>query len=194
MDIMELTKSSERYCIHDKDMPKDMQERAGLLCHRLNQLSPTEHMKRAALLKQLLGSCDEKTFIKSPFQCDYGYNVHTHGLTVVNANCVFLDTSPIEIGANAFIGPNTVLTCVAHSIDPVQRGEGVLISAPITIEEDVWIGANVTVCGGVTIGRGSVIGAGSVVTEDIPAGVVAAGSPCHPVRQVTEEDKVNVIQ
>lgn len=53
---------------------------------------------------------------------------------------------------------------------------GVGTSKPITLEKDVWIGANCTVCGGVTIGQGSVIGAGSVVTKDIPPGVIAVGN------------------
>ena len=58
------------------------------------------------------------------------------------------------------------------------------------MEDDVWLGANVTVCGGVTIGKGSVIGAGSVVTRDIPAGVVAVGNPCRVLRKITPEDRV----
>ena len=41
-----------------------------------------------------------------------------------------------------------------------DSGMGVGTSKPITLEKDVWIGANCTVCGGVTIGKGSVIGAG----------------------------------
>lgn len=45
--------------------------------------------------------------------------------------------------------------------------EGIGTSKTITIEDDVWIGANSTVCGGVTIGKGSIIGAGSVVNKDI---------------------------
>ena len=64
-------------------------------------------------------------------------------------------------------------------------------SRPMRLEEDVWIGANAVVCGGVTIGKGSVIGAGSVVTRDIPAGVVAAGVPCRPIRPITEQDKIS---
>ena len=63
-------------------------------------------------------------------------------------------------------------------------------SAPITLEDDVWLGANVTVCGGVTIGKGSVIGAGSVVTRDIPAGVIAAGCPCRVLRPITARDRL----
>lgn len=65
-------------------------------------------------------------------------------------------------------------------------------SGPITLEENVWIGANAVICGGVTIGKGAVIGAGSVVTCDIPAGVVAAGTPCRPLRPITEADKMDL--
>lgn len=75
-------------------------------------------------------------------------------------------------------------------MDAAQRAEGISTSAPVTLEENVWIGANAVVCGGVTIGRGSVIGAGSVVTHDIPAGVVAAGVPCRPIRPVTDRDRI----
>jgi acetyltransferase-like isoleucine patch superfamily enzyme len=57
-------------------------------------------------------------------------------------------------------------------------------SAAVTIEDDVFLGANSIVLKGVTIGHGSVIGAGSVVSRDIPPGVVAAGNPCRPLHQV----------
>ena len=60
----------------------------------------------------------------------------------------------------------------------------------LTIQDDVWFGANVTVCGGVTIGDNCVIGAGSVVTHDIPAGSLAAGVPCKVIRPITEADSM----
>ena len=52
----------------------------------------------------------------------------------------------------------------------------------LLLEENVWLGANVTVVGGVTMG------AGSVVTQDIPAGVIAAGVPCKIIREITDDD------
>ena len=97
----------------------------------------------------------------------------------------------MHIGENVFIAPGVCIACAGHSIDPVQRAEGISTSKPITIGKDVWIGANAVICGGVTIGEGSVIGAGSVVTKDIPPMVVAAGSPCKVIRSVQEEDKIS---
>ena len=56
-------------------------------------------------------------------------------------------------------------------------------SKPVTIEDDVWIGAGVRVMDGVRIGRGSVIGAGAVVTKSIPPNSVAVGMPARVVGQ-----------
>ncbi len=72
-----------------------------------------------------------------------------------------------------------------------EQESGVLLYH-IFKEDDVWIGANAVICGGVTIGKGAIIGAGSVVTRDIPSGVVAAGTPCRPLRPVTEADKIDL--
>ena len=58
----------------------------------------------------------------------------------------------------------------------------------ITIGNHVWIACGAIVCGGVTIGDGAVIGAGSVVTKDIPAGYLAYGNPCRPIRPIGEGD------
>ena len=124
------------------------------------------------------------TGIEPSFHYDYGFNIHTHGLAVINYNCVILDTSLVHIGSGAFIAPGVCLACAGHAIDPDQRSHGIGTSAPITLEDNVWIGANATVCGGVTIG------AGSVGTHDIPAGVIAAGVPCKVIRPITEKAKI----
>jgi maltose O-acetyltransferase len=53
---------------------------------------------------------------------------------------------------------------------------------PIVVGDNVWLGGGVIVCPGVTIGADTVVGAGSVVVRDLPAGVVAVGSPARVVR------------
>lgn len=174
----------------NRNIPPELKAKAKQLCWEFNRSSPNETEHRRAILQRLLGTCHPLTFIEPSFRCDYGFNIHTHGLAVINYNCVILDTSPVHIGAGAFLAPGVCLSCAGHSLDPQQRSSGITTSQPITLEEDVWIGANAVVCGGVTIGKGSVIGAGSVVTHDIPAGVVAVGVPCRPVRPVTEADKI----
>ena len=60
---------------------------------------------------------------------------------------------------------------------------------PITIGDNVWIGAGVQICPGVTIGDNSTIGAGSIVTKDIPANVLAYGNPCVVIREATDKDR-----
>ena len=64
-------------------------------------------------------------------------------------------------------------------------------SAPIVIEDNCWIGGNVTILPGVVIGEGSVIGAGAVVTKSIPAHTLAFGNPCRVIRDITEEDRLS---
>ena len=181
-------KQNQGYYSNNRDMPSKLQEKAKFLCWKYNQTSPLEKDKRQSLLQELLGECHPLTFIEPSFRCDYGFNIHTHGLTVINYNCVILDTSPVHIGENTFIGPGTCLACAGHAIDAKQRATGVGTSAPITIGRDVWLGANVTICGGVEVGEGSIVGAGSVVTKNIPAGVIAVGNPCKVLRPITEED------
>lgn len=58
-------------------------------------------------------------------------------------------------------------------------------TAPIQIDDDVWIGARCQILKGVHIGARSIIAAGSVVTKDIPADVIAGGNPCTVIRYMS---------
>ena len=93
----------------------------------------------------------------------------------------------LTIGNNVKIGACVLLIDTdSHPIDyKVRRvsNEGVK-SAPIVIEDDVWIGAHSIVLKGVTIGARSIIGAGSVVTKSIPSDCIAAGNPCKVIRKL----------
>lgn len=179
--------SMEPYHCSPFENPPQLKKRAGDLLKKLESLTEAEGNQREGILSELFGTYHKLAFPGPGFKCDYGFNIHFHGLAVINYNVVMLDTSPINIGAGAFIAPGVCLACSGHAIHPSQRSR-VLTSAPITLEDNVWLGANVTVVGGVTIGEGSVIGAGSVVTKDIPAGVIAGGVPCKVIRPITEDD------
>ncbi len=93
-------------------------------------------------------------------------------------------TGRITIGDNVRIAPYVAMIATNHRFDrwdvPIRlQGHNF---GPITIEDDVWIGAHVVVTAGVTIGHGAVIGAGSVVTHDIPPYGIAVGAPARVIK------------
>lgn len=92
-----------------------------------------------------------------------------------------------RIGNNVKSGGCVLITDTdAHPMDYVARrssNDGTK-SAPVVIEDDVWVGAHCIILKGVTIGARSIIGAGSVVTKSIPADCVAAGNPCRVIKNL----------
>ena len=113
------------------------------------------------------------------------------GATLTIGNNVGMSSTRLWIHESARIGNNVKIGgCVlitdtdAHPMDYVARrssNEGTK-SAPVVIEDDVWVGAHCIILKGVTIGARSIIGAGSVVTKSIPADCVAAGNPCRVIK------------
>ncbi len=159
------------------------------LCHEFNLCKPSETEKKAELLSQIIGNIKGRCEITAPFWCDYGYNITLGNNFYANHNLIILDGVSVTFGDNVFIAPNCCFSAAGHPIDASQRNAGLEIALPITVGDNVWIGASVTVLPGVTIGDNTVIGAGSVVNKDIPSNVVAVGNPCRVLRNITEADK-----
>ena len=162
----------------------DVKAHARALVSRLNDLSDTDPAHKAAICKELFGSCGEGLTMKPAFFCDYGFNIHVGKNVLINYQCVFIDAAPITIGDNSLIGPNCGLYCINHDLEPGRRNEGWAEGKPITIGKNVWLGGSCTLLPGVTIGDNTVIGAGSVVTKDIPANCIAAGNPAKVIRYI----------
>ena len=141
-----------------------------------------------------MGNIDFQHFqnfwIEQPFLCDYGYNIEIGENFYANYNLIVLDCAKVTIGDNAFIAPNVGIYTAGHPLTAEQRNSGLEYAYPITIGNNVWIGAGVHICPGVTIGDNAVIGAGSVVVKDIPPHALACGVPCKVVRYITEDDNM----
>ncbi|MBN1938899.1 MAG: 2,3,4,5-tetrahydropyridine-2,6-dicarboxylate N-acetyltransferase [Candidatus Aminicenantes bacterium] len=118
----------------------------------------------------------------------------------IGRDCVIMMGAVInigaEIGARSMIDMNAV--CGARAIvgKNCHIGAGAVLAGvleppgrvPVVIEDNVLVGANAVVLEGVRVGRGSVVAAGAVVISDIPAGVVAAGSPARVIKKTADVD------
>lgn len=103
MNALDIMKRPAAYVSGYENTPTEEQNRAKQLCWEYNRTAPNEQEKRRSILQTLLGTCSTMTGIEPDFHCDYGFNIHTHGLAVINYNCVILDTSPVNIGAGSVV-------------------------------------------------------------------------------------------
>ncbi|KAF2759659.1 trimeric LpxA-like protein [Pseudovirgaria hyperparasitica] len=145
--------------------------------------------------EQPRGSVGKDVQVEAPFNCEYGYNIHIADNVVIGSNCTILDPCQITIGARSVIGPNVNILGNTVAVHPRDRAgsKGTAIGVVIRIEEDCFIGANVTIVARkgkpITIGKGTTIGAGSVVCKTFPKYTVVAGNPAQVLRGVWDPDE-----
>jgi maltose O-acetyltransferase len=183
----------ELYNGADAEMVADY-TRAQELLFRFNGSAPGEQAERDAILLELLGSVGEGVHIRPPFHLEYGTRVSIGAGTFVNFGCVMLDVVEIAIGAACQIATCVQFLTATHPVDPEPRRLGWESAEPITVGDNVWLGGGAILCPGVTIGDDTVVGAGAVVTRDLPAGVVAVGSPARVLREIGERDRIDAPQ
>jgi acetyltransferase-like isoleucine patch superfamily enzyme len=120
-----------------------------------------------------------------------------HSGITIGKNCflgeynVIRGQGGVTIGNDVYTGPMVQLVAVNHVFHDANRPirEQGITAEGIVIEDDVWLGANVTVVDGVTVGQGSIIGAGSVVTQNIPPYSIAVGTPAKPIKSRQNMEK-----
>ncbi|WP_416968115.1 sugar O-acetyltransferase [Streptomyces sp. 4F14] len=180
---LERMRAGDLYIADDPEFA-DRQHRAMRLAARYQAVCLEAPEKARPVLEELLGFVGEGAEVRPPLFVDYGVNISIGARTFVNYNLTALDVAAISIGEDCQIGPNIQLLTPTHPVEPEPRRDKLEAARPIIIGDNVWLGGGVIVCPGVSIGDDSVVGAGSVVTRNIPAGVVAVGSPARPVRDV----------
>ncbi len=162
-----------------------LRKQTGEICRLFNKSPSKGNLKR---IKELFAQCGEGVIIESGFHCDYGNQITIGDRSFININCTVLDApiseGAITIGDDCLIGPNVQLLAVSHAVNPTQRLNKENFAAPITIGNNVWIGAGVIVLAGVTIGDNAVVGAGSIVTKDVTANTVVVGNPAIKLKDI----------
>ncbi len=98
-------------------------------------------------------------------------------------------TGPVVIGNEVLIGQNVVISALDHGYEDVNTpiSQQKCKTSLITIEDDVWIGANVVITSGVRIGTHSTVAAGSVVVKDVPPFSLVVGNPARLIKQYNFE-------
>ncbi|WPH03093.1 Hypothetical protein R9X50_00596800 [Acrodontium crateriforme] len=136
----------------------------------------------------------DDAWIELPIRVDYGTNLSLGKNVFINFNATILDTCKVTIGDRCLLAANVSLFSGTHPLDPdVRNGtKGPELGGEIHIEEDCWIGGNVTILPGVRIGKGSVVGAASVVTKDVPPYTVVAGNPARKLKDVPRGTQAEV--
>ena len=110
------------------------------------------------------------------------------GSSIPKGSTFYCTEAPLTIGRKVIFGPRPTIITGDHRIDAL--GKFIMDSteklpdndAPVTVEDDVWAGANITILKGVTIGRGSVIAAGAVVTRSCPPYSIIGGVPAKVLK------------
>ncbi|KEQ30945.1 acetyltransferase [Pedobacter antarcticus 4BY] len=134
-------------------------------------------------LSEIIGvRIDDSTTIFAPFYTNFGKFISIGKNVFINHACSFLDMGGITIEDDVLIGPKVNLITENHPLDPGDRKA--LLTKPIIIKRNAWIGAGATILPGVTIGENSVVAAGAVVSRDVPPNIVVGGVPAKIIRSI----------
>lgn len=108
----------------------------------------------------------------------------------INRGCFLLAKDTITIGRNSTLAYQATILTSANPHGPHNRLSKLYpaMTAPVTIGDDVWIGARAVILPGVTIGECSVVAAGAVVNRDVPPYTVVAGVPAKVIKYFSKEE------
>lgn len=187
-DIKKKMHNGEIYFSHEQVLV-DEQTQCLEILYDYNQTRPSEVEKRKEILSRFFAQMGEDCYIEPPLRANWGRHTYLGKQVYANFNLTLVDDTTIRIGDYVMIAPNVTIATASHPIEPELRKRVGQFNMPVTIGNNVWIGAGSVVLPGVTIGDNTVIGAGSVVTKDIPANVVAVGNPCRVMREIGAHDR-----
>ncbi len=148
------------------------------------------------MVKNAFKQCGKNVHF-SPLNSFFTYDTISIGNDVyIGPYAMFSSLKGIEIGKKVTVGPHVSIMAGNHNFREVgnymfdvkyKREDDDL---PVVIEDDTWIGCNVTILKGVKIGRGAIVGAGSVVTKNVPNYAIVAGNPAKIIKYRFTEEQI----
>lgn len=189
MTVREKMHNCSLYQATDESLVREQAEFLEKL-YNFNATRPSESKRREELLSEMFSEIGEGCYIEPPLRANWGGRFVKFGRGVyANFNLTLVDDTEITVGDYTMFGPNVTLATAGHPVLPQLREKGYQYNAPVRIGRNCWLGAGVIVLPGVSIGDNTVVGAGSVVTKDLPANVIAVGTPARVLREIGEHDK-----
>lgn len=137
---------------------------------------------KRVLLRMFGAKVSSTAVIYSSAKIYYPSNLEMEDYSCLASGVDCYNVAHIKIGANSTVSQDAYLCTASHDIsDPLNH----LITAPITIEDQAWVGARAFVGMGVTIGQGAVIGATASVYKDVESWTVVGGNPAKFLKRRT---------
>lgn len=182
-DILERLRAGEPVRLTDPEYFKinEIVGRTLQLSQQLNNANNIDEVR--AYLSEIIGAkIDMSSTVFAPFYTNFGRFIKIGNKVFINHACSFLDMGGITIEDEVLIGPRVNLVTENHPLDPTDRRA--LLTKPILIKRNAWIGAGATILPGVTIGENAVVAAASVVSKDVPDNVVVGGIPAKIIKSI----------
>ena len=135
---------------------------------------------RNMLLRVFGAKIAKNVRIRPSVRVEQPWNLRIHENASVGDNVILYCLGEITIGPSVSISQYAHLCAGTHDH---RRPDMPLVKLPITLEEDVWLAADVFIGPGVTVGKEAVVGARSSVYKDIEGGWVYAGNPARQMKR-----------
>jgi acetyltransferase-like isoleucine patch superfamily enzyme len=136
---------------------------------------------RAEALRRQFASCGKDVSIQWPVVINGADQLRVGDKVSINAFVHIWAQGGVGIGDSTLIASHVTITTLTHDTHAGQYSDS-LVSKPVEIGRNVWIGAHAVILPGVKIGDSAVVGAGAVVVRDVAAGDVVAGVPAVSIR------------
>jgi acetyltransferase-like isoleucine patch superfamily enzyme len=136
---------------------------------------------RAESLRRQFASCGRDVSIQWPVVINGADHLSVGNGVSFNAFVHIWAQGGVALGDGTLVGSHVTITSLTHATDAPSFAES-LVSKPVDIGRNVWIGAHAVILPGIRIGDGAIIGAGAVVNRDVAAGDVVAGVPAVSIR------------